>query len=99
MKISDEKLIQRITCAAIILVGRNRCGNKLTIKTYIPISEYVLREVEKGVMSQLNQRVTAFYVKTKYSKEDESEILLDFDAKLPYDRYPWQELIEARLKK
>lgn len=99
MKKTEESLIRSVVNAAVLLVARNKCGNKLTLKTYTPISEHILREIEKGVMEQLNQRVTAFYVKTKYPQEDEAELLLDFDAKLPYDRYPWQELLEARLKK
>ena len=85
---------------ALMLVGRNECGNKLTLRTSQEVHEDILREVERVVFRELNQRVTVFWEKTKAGTDPTyAELNLDFDAKLPYDRYPLQKLLEWRLNK
>jgi hypothetical protein len=82
-----------------LLVGRNECGNKVLICFGIPLYEDDLRKIEKAVLTNLNQIVTVFWKKSNSSDPHECEITLDFDAKLPYDRYPLQGLLEGGLKK
>lgn len=100
MKHLDKSLIiQSIINNAIVLVGRNACGNKLILKTSMPIDEKYLREIERTISHSLNQVVTVFWEKTNSEDPTYASLDLDFDAKLPYDRYPLQYLLEGGLKK
>ena len=100
MKYLDKSLIiQSIINNAIVLVGRNACGNKLTLKTSMPIDERYLREIERAILHSLNQVVTVFWEKTNNEDPLYASLDLDFDAKLPYDRYPLQDLLEGGIKK
>lgn len=100
MKHLDKSLIiQSIINNAIVLVGRNACGNKLILKTSMPIDEKYLRDIERAILFYLHQIVTVYWEKTNSEDPAYASLDLEFDAKLPYDRYPLQDLLEGGLKK
>ena len=83
-----------------ITQGKNYTGELTSKITSLKYSiEDDLRKIEKAVLTNLNQIVTVFWKKSNSSNPYECEITLDFDAKLPYDRYPLQGLLEGGLKK
>ena len=97
--LAKSLIIETIINNAIMLVGRNACGNKLILKTSMPIDECYLREIERAILHSLNQVVTVFWEKTNNEDSSYASLDLDFDAKLPYDRYPLQDLLEGGIKK
>lgn len=91
-----NKWLDDIRDTVIFLVGRNQCGNIVRIEAPMTLEEKDLRYFEKEVLRTLNRRVTVFWVKKGKMGKDYADIdvMLDFDAKFPYDAYPLQEFIE-----
>lgn len=79
------------------MVGRNHCGNVITIRTRYILTEEDLRYIEKAILENLNQIVTVFW-KNEGKDDGNFHADLDFDAKFPYDRYPLQNLIQEKKK-
>jgi len=97
---NTKKFVEALTNGCTTLVGRNRYGNVVTITSSFDIPESTLRNIERGILKNLNQRVTVFCkVKTTGVKDRWNFTAeLDFDPKFPYDKYPLQNLINSEDK-
>lgn len=95
---NTKEFVEALINGCTTLVARNKFGNVVTIISSFDIPETTLREIEKGILKNLNQRVTVFCKVKIAGVEDRWNFTaeLDFDAKFPYDRYPWQNLLDNK---
>ena len=92
---NTKEFVEALINGCTTLVARNKFGNVVTITSSFDIPEPILREIEKGILKNLNQRVTVFCKVKIAGVEDRWNFTaeLDFDAKFPYDKHPWQNLL------